>query len=149
MQTIEESDLRDFVRESNWIENIRREPTEEELDAHWLLLAEPYSVEAIRKFVRSVAGAELRDSVGMDVIVGDHRPPPGHPEMSKWLQDILTKTVDAHYRHCCYETLHPFIDGNGRSGRAIWLHDMLRASRYVPDFLFLRHFYYQTLSEFR
>jgi hypothetical protein len=50
--------------------------------------------------------------------------------------------LEAHVR---YETLHPFTDGNGRTGRALWYWMMVGSSR--ADLGFLHAFYYQTLKK--
>lgn len=46
--------------------------------------------------------------------------------------------------HKRYEFIHPFVDLNGRTGRAIWLHQMLQKQD-VP-LGFLHTWYYQSLS---
>ena len=46
----------------------------------------------------------------------------------KLLEQINAGMLDAWTAHCEYEALHPFTDGNGRSGRAIWLWLMHDAS---------------------
>ena len=49
--------------------------------------------------------------------------------------------------HLRYETLHPFMDGNGRSGRILWAWQMLHHD-IAPGIRlgFLHAFYYQTLA---
>ena len=148
-------DLRNFIRESNRIEGIRRAPTKREIEAHETLLSLPkVTVDDLCRFVLTVAGKPLRTEAGMNVIVGNHRPPPGGPSIEADLCGILwgTENGATPFRtHCRYETLHPFMDGNGRSGRALWLWQMLREGRdpYVLRRGFLHTFYYQTLSEGR
>jgi hypothetical protein len=96
--------------------------------------------------------ARLRNKPGLNVRVGDHIAPPGGPEIPEALADILRdEGIQGPYRiHCRYETLHPFTDGNGRSGRALWAWMMVRHDIW-PGLLigFLHAFYYQTLSDFR
>jgi hypothetical protein len=144
--------LRDFVRESNRIEGILREPLDSELAAHRMLLASAeLTVGAVDAFVQRVAGpAPLRKRIGLDVRVGNHCPPAGCPEIKGYLAGLLLGINeglhDPHNAHLQYEQLHPFMDGNGRSGRAIWAWQMQRDG-YDPFRLgFLHRFYYQTLS---
>lgn len=145
----------EFVRESNAIEGIVREPSEHEVFAHLQLFdVEELEVRDVAQFVRIICGAELRDRVGMDVRVGTHRPPPGGPEIRHWLQKHLGRhyrfgLYSPHVAHLEYEDLHPFMDGNGRSGRALWAYSMLRLGRNPFEIPFLRAFYYETLSRNR
>ena len=80
------------------------------------------------------------------VRVGDHIAPPSGPKLMSRLQDLLDrvnrKQVRPHQAHVEYENLHPFSDGNGRSGRALWLW-MRQGDAPVG---FLRQFYYDTLA---
>jgi Fic family protein len=46
-----------------------------------------------------------------------------------------------------YEKIHPFRDYNGRTGRLIWLHQMLKLGLYNPDLLFLNSFHCQAIRE--
>lgn len=140
--------LEDFVRESNRIEGIHRNPTGDEIDAHVAFLHLPApTVEAMQQFVSIIApGHVLREKAGLNVRVGDHIAPSGGPNIRKELDFLLSKLLvsDPWHTHVAYETLHPFTDGNGRSGRVLWLWQMGEA-----PIGFLHSFYYQTLSRSR
>lgn len=141
-----------FVTESNKIEGIHREPTEAELAAsqHFIDLS-VVQVADLCAFVSTCApGATLRTKAGMNVQIGDHLPPPGGPLIKRRLEDLLeraNKDEDPYTIHVAYETLHPFLDGNGRSGRILWAWQMLRIGAWPRLKLgFLHAFYYQSLS---
>jgi len=139
--------LRAFVRESNRIEGIKRAPTEKEIAAHRAFLAlDRLTVQDVSRFVREIAAAPLRCRPGMDVRVGHHAPPRGGPHITDQLAALLVsvsaRTIDSFAAHIQYETLHPYMDGNGRSGRAIWL--WLEGG--LAPIGFLHRFYNQTLD---
>lgn len=135
--------LREFVRESNMIEGIRRDPTDAEITAHVEFLNAPPTVERLCALVAVIAPRHvIRDRPSLNVQVGGHIAPRGGPEIVTALETILAAKMHAHERHCRYLTLHPFTDGNGRSSRALWLWDMGR----IPEIGFLHTFYYQTLA---
>lgn len=137
--------IRDFVRESNRIEGIGREPTEQEVNAHRDFLKLQFiRVEDLENLVSVLQpGAKLREEAGMDVRVGDYVAPRGGPEIVERLSSLLRsmQSQGAYDTHLAYEHLHPFTDGNGRSGRALWLWQMGGDA----PLGFLHRFYYQTL----
>jgi hypothetical protein len=59
---------------------------------------------------------------------------------------LLPIQHDPWLAHCEFETLHPFIDGNGRTGRALWARHMLLLGRDPFALSFLHCWYYQTLE---
>lgn len=143
------TDLVRFIVESNDIEGIYREPLLSEIEAHMQFLAVPeVTVEALEQFVAVVQPkARLRDSIGLNVRVGQHIAPMGGPEIVTRLRHILRqvrKGAEPFHIHRAYLTLHPFTDGNGRSARALWLWQMKGPAR-VP-LGFLHSYYYQTLA---
>ena len=142
----------EFVLESNKIEGINRDPTEEEIQCHIDFLRKPtIRVLDLELFVNVYQpGALLREEVGRDVRIIDHTPPPGGISIFYALEDLLVGIDDLtpYEAHCRYETLHPFTDGNGRSGRMLWAWHMTKRGANVPS-EFLRLFYYQALDEGR
>ena len=141
-----------FVRESNAIEGIRRKPTRAEISATEEFLAKSVIVISDVEVLVSIyqPDAVLRRRHGLNVRVGDHVAPYGGPEIEQRLSAILSRAgiEDPWELHIAYETLHPFTDGNGRSGRAIWAWQMMRKQGGLP-LGFLHQFYYQTLSSSR
>lgn len=146
---IDHSQLINFVSESNRIEGIEL-TIGLDIDAHRTFLAGPITIPALIRFVAAVRpGARFRNETTVPgVRVGDHVAPKSGPRIESDLREILA-CRDPWKQHVDYETLHPFTDGNGRSGRAIWLHRHHHEADLDPWAIrrgFLHSFYYQTLS---
>lgn len=145
--------LQAFVEESNRIEGILAlRPVE--VKAHEVLLARDEIVlDDVVAFVSVVAGARLRERAGMNVRVGNHVPPPGGPEIGRSLTSLLRRLfrleLTPYEGHVAYEQLHPFMDGNGRSGRAIWAWHMMTSGQDPFALPFLHRWYYQALDASR
>src|SRR5581483_4188544 len=133
-------------------------PTKAEIEAHQKLLAiSPAALElsSLQEFVAVVApGKPLRDKRGLNVRVRDHVPPPGGPNIPDLLIDVLVSAAEgwnAYEVHQQYERLHPFMDGNGRSGRALWLWQQKHFFNFERALAlgFLHCWYYASLSNHR
>lgn len=141
----------DFLEESNKIEGT--EISEGEFEASMNILdGKLINCSDLRNYVNiTEPGARLRDRYGLDVRVGNHTPIPGGERIKDEIELILG-LVNENYQHPYrlhqrYEALHPFTDGNGRSGRLLWAWQMVRFD-YWPGLSlgFLHAFYYQALE---
>ena len=150
MNILAQIDAIKFIGESNRIEGIHREPTDAEIEEFGRFMdLDAVTIADMERFVSVYQpDAKLRDQPWLNVQVGRHVAPPGGPMIRTRLMIILgTGPRDpqtAYNAHLAYEKLHPFTDGNGRSGRMLWLWHM----RGHAPLGFLHTFYYQTLERF-
>lgn len=119
-----------FAIESNRIEGIYGARASE-VEATRLFIEGPLpTIAAVEALASALAGGKgvVRARVGMDVQVGEHIPPRGGPHIVERLRALLASIEGAgpYNFHVAYETLHPLMDGNGRTGRALWAWQMVR-----------------------
>ncbi len=141
-----------FCVESDEIESIYDQKRHKihEAALRELLSYDRISVKELSGFVARIEpSAFLRKKPDHRVMIGGHEAPPPKeslPRLEKLLESVNANRIHPWDAHVEYEHIHPYIDGNGRSGRALWLWMMIRFHEYDLSHKFLQRFYYQTLS---
>lgn len=146
--------LKKFSIESNAIES-EHHTYESDVDAITFLLQQEKITEEAIKVCHSIYAnnrlekkytGEYRDC---PVYVGSYVPPSKDmvPELMHNLV-LYTPGMNSYVLHCKFEKIHPFIDLNGRVGRALWAWQAIINEGYLLDRLFLHEFYYQSLIHY-
>jgi hypothetical protein len=144
------------IRESNEIEGIHRDTTDAEVNEHRRIMnQDEITVEDLMRHVAIYAGPQHRiRALTTDRHYIGRRALEGGPHVLERLREILhdanTEAMDPWHTHVEYEYLHPFTDGNGRSGRMLWHWAMKKkyGKRYesMTSIGFLQRFYYQSMQ---
>lgn len=142
------SRLMEFAKESNRIEGITNSEANERMfeKLESFLKLKKLTVENVCEFNE---WGVLRDKAGMGARIGTRVFTAGGEYVSHSFR-VLINALDnfrPFYTHQQFEQLHPFTDGNVRTGRAIWLWQMVRQHDYDLSLWFLHKFYYQALSQ--
>jgi hypothetical protein len=144
--------LSNFVTESNKIEGITDpEVIEDDLKRTRKFLS--LSKITLKDLNEYNTAGKLRNKKGMNVQVGAYYPNEGGIFIEKQLK-VLIKQVNEDVKlpfwlHIAFETLHPYTDGNGRTGRVLWAWQMITQEGYDLSLGFLHEYYYQSFRELR
>ena len=146
--------LERFVMESDNIENIieiRRHTVHQKALYSFLQQAKLTKNDLVNFVTQIEPKSYLRTKPDDNVWIGGRQAPPPNkslPRLETLLTNINDNNITPWEAHVEYESIHPFIDGNGRSGRAVWLWIMWNRKFYRGPYTFLQMFYYQTLQKY-
>ena len=122
-------------------------------------LAKPLTPKSLLEMHRRMMAGQRHASPGryrsIEIIIGEYHPPMSElvPSLMDELFTFMGKTRNnqvarATWAHVQFENIHPFADGNGRTGRALLLHILgvpIPISRFIHS---ERPTYYQLFQEY-
>ena len=150
-----------LIREATSSAAIENEFRELQLDRHYRALGayikKPLTQDSLRELHQAMMTAQLHAQPGryrtVGVIVGRYCPPAPElvPPLMEELFDYLQERnhdplVQAAWAHIQFETIHPFADGNGRTGRALISRILGNPLPISEEILEDRQRYYQLLD---
>lgn len=141
------SRLMEFAKESNRIEGITNAEANERMFQKLEAFLKFKELTAVRVCGFNEWGV-LRRNAGMNARIGERSCLPGGDSLKHHFTLIIHTLSERSpfVNHVDFEKLHPFTDGNGRTGRAIWLWQMVRQYDYDLSLGFLHKWYYQSLA---
>lgn len=128
-------DMREYIRESNLIEGIDSEQADKDCLLAWERMQSydtmtHYSLMLMHRMIThsqpDLSPSEKGNYRRIQVYVGKHVPPAAHMVPSLMMDYLSTfEAMDPIEAHVRFETIHPFVDGNGRTGRMLlWWHQL-------------------------
>lgn len=141
------SRLMEFAKESNRIEGITNADDNERMFEKLEAFLKFKELTAVRVCGFNEWGV-LRRHTGMNARIGERSCLPGGDSLKHHFALIIHTLSERSpfVNHVDFEKLHPFTDGNGRTGRAIWLWQMVNQHDYDLSLGFLHKWYYQSLD---
>lgn len=154
-------DMREHIRQSNMIENIydEAEITQSLVAWNYLLQGGPLTHDLICGAQRVITNNQqdlppaykgvYRHHVYVNVMVGNYQPP-RYQEVQRLMNRFLAEHGQRApwENHVFFESVHPFADGNGRTGRMLMWHQEVELGQEPTLFLAKNRFrYYNELDQ--